>query len=339
MSFSAVSALLVLLAPVQQAPKREHAVWMGVQRSVLFVQNGQETKGVGVLIDDSGLFLVHASALSGKVTKGRYDDGTVVDLMTVNVDENTQLAVVRALYWEPDTRRVLKVAHEPTKKNVELLAVTTAGPKTGEFVEDGKAGVMKPSLRYVPLSEMRLESSEQQLGGAIVFDAEGDIVGVLGATLATNAEAADAQSGRNALGGGGGFGGATALTNRQFGPQGVVVAYALGREVLQRVVKGFVSPSHEVEHPTIGVFWKTNPEGKGALVEVVMSGSPAANAGIKPGDVITEIDGVAVNTAVDLAVSLFKKNVGDTITVKFSRANVRSEAQIKVAKSQAELSR
>ena len=322
------------MAPIQQAPKREHAVWHGVQRSVVFVQTGSETKGVGVLIDDSGLFLVHASSLKGKTNKAHYDDGTEVSLLTLGVDESTQLAVVQALYWEPGTRRVLRVADEPTKKNVELLAVTVEGPKTGEFVDDGKAGVMKPSLRYVPLSEMRLESSEQQLGGAIVFDASGDIVGVLGATLAAEPDSKDA-TGRTSLGGGG----AAALMNRQFGPQGVVVAYALGREVLQRVVKGFVSPSHEVEHPTIGVFWKANPDGKGALVEVVMSGSPAANAGIKPGDVITEIDGVAVVTPVDLAVSLFKKNVGDTITLKITRGNVKTETQIKVAKGQAELSR
>ena len=333
MSFSAVSVLLLLMAPVQQAPKREHAVWQNVQRSVIFVHDGRETKGVGALIDDTGLFLVHASALTGKSGRARYDDGKEVGIITLNIDESTQLAVVQATYWEPGSRRVLTVASEPSKKNVDLLAVTVEGPKTGEFVADGKAGVMKPSLRYVPLSEVRMESSEQQLGGAIVFNAEGEIVGVLGATLATSSEAADAETTRTALGG---FGGANALTNRQFGPQGVVVAYALGREVLQRVVKGFVSPSHEVEHPTIGVFWKANPEGKGALIEVVMSGSPASNAGIRPGDVITEIDGTAVSTPLDLAVSLFKKNVGETVTIKFTRGNVQSEAQIKVAKSQAE---
>jgi S1-C subfamily serine protease len=337
MSFSAVSVALLLLAQGQQstAPRKVQPVWTGVQRSVVFVGAGTDANGVGALIDDSGLFLVHASALKGRTNKGHYEDGSKVELLTLNVDESTQLAVVQALYWEQGARRVLKVADEPTKKNVELLAVTVEGPKSGEFVEDGKAGVMKPSLRYVPLSEMRLESSEQQLGGAIVFDSHGDIVGVLGATLATESSYKDSAAGSRGLGGSG----AAEIMNRQFGPQGVVVAYALGREVLQRVVEGFTSPSHEVEHPTIGVFWKASPDGKGALVEAVMSGSPAANAGIKPGDVIVEIDGTAVNTPVDLAVSLFKRSVGDVVTLKYLRGNVKSEAKIKVAKGQTELSR
>lgn len=327
-----------MLAPGQQAPQKENAVWKEVRGSVLFVQDGGETVGVGALINDSGLFLVHSSAVKTKTLKGRYEDGRAVDLLAVGSDEHTQLSLVQALYWEQGVHKVLKVASQPTKSNVDLLAVTVGGPKTGEFVADGKAGVMRPSLRYVPLSEVRLEASEPQLGGAIVFDSEGDIVGILGATLATEGDADANTRVRNSLGGGG-IGGSTigALKN-QFGPQGVVVAYALGREVLQRVVSGFVSPSHEVEHPTIGVFWKANPEGRGAAIEVVMTGSPAAMAGIKPGDVVVEIDGQPVANPVDMAVMLFRKNVGDTISITFVRNQTRTTATVKVAGSQSELS-
>ncbi len=337
MSFSAVSLAILAMAPVQQAPQRENTVWRTVRNSIVFVQDGRDTVGVGALIDDQGHFLVHSSAVRTKTLKAKYDDGKSVDLLVIGTDDHTQLALVRALYWEQGTRRVLKVAAEPTKPNVELLAVTVGGPKTGEFVGDGKAGVMKPSLRYVPLSEVRLEASEQQLGGAIVFDDKGDVVGVLGATLATD-EASPTGAARNALGGGG-FG-ETALNalKNQYGPQGVVVAYALGREVLQRVVGGFVSPSHEVAHPTIGVFWKANPEGKGAVIEAVMTASPASAGGIKPGDVVVEIDGQAVNTPVDMAVLLFRKNVGDTVQIVYLRGTVKGTTRVKVAGSQSELS-
>ena len=66
-----------------------------------------------------------------------------------------------------------------------------------------------------------------------------------------------------------------------------------------------------------------------------MAGSPAARANIQPGDLIYEIDGVAVNNPVDLAARLFQKNVGDTVEIKFGRGLVSGTAEMKIAGSQA----
>ena len=287
--------------------------------------------GVAVLIDDSGLFLAHSSSVGARQVTARFKDSTEIALLVVSTDEQTQLTLLRAIVWSQGVRKPLKVAAAPTKQNVELLAYTISGPKSGEFVGEGKAGVMRPSLRYVPLSEVRMKSSNEHLGGSIVFDLNGDIVGVLGATLAEDApKAADIGTGLNRAG----TGGSAALSNLQFGPQSVTVAYALGREVLLRVVKGFVSPSHDVDHPSIGIFFKSSPDGRGVLVDSVMATSPAGLAGIQPGDTILEVDGIAVNNPVDLAALLFRKNVGDKITVRYGRGLLRGTAEMKVSGSQ-----
>jgi S1-C subfamily serine protease len=304
--------------------------WKAVQRSVVNLHDNKGELGVAVLIDDSGLFLAHSSSVGGRQARGHFHDGSSLDLLVVTTDEQTQLTLLKALVWSQGQRKPVTVAPEPTTSKIELLAVTVEGPKSGEFVGEGKAGVMRPSLRYVPLSEIRLNASVANLGGSFIFDAHGHLVGVLGATLADDV-ASKAGDARTALGGGGGaFGNSLA----QFGPQGVTVAYALGREVLQRVVKGFVSPSHEVDHPTIGIFFKASPDGRGVLVDTVMAGSPAAAAGIEPGDVILEVDGTVVNNPVDLAALLFRKNVGDLVSVRYSRGLLRGVAQMKVASTQ-----
>ena len=338
MSFSAVSLLVALAASAQSAPVQaaESTAWVAVQPSVADIIGQRGPTGVAALIDDSGLFIAHSSSVPGRQVRARFKDGQPVDLFVVSTDEHTQLTLLKALVWSQGQRKPLQVAPEPTKPNVELLAVTTDGPKSGEFVSEGKAGVMRPSLRYVPLSEVRMKGSEANLGGSFIFDAHGHIVGVLGATLADDAsgkasDVATSLSGR----GGAGIGG-NAL---QFGPQSVTVAYALGREVLQRVVKGFVSPSHEVDHPTIGIFFKASTDGRGVLVDSVMANSPAARSGIQPGDLILEVDGAEMNNPIDLAVHLFRKNVGDAIRIVYARGLVRGTAEMKVTGTQAELLR
>lgn len=328
MSFLAVSLLVVALAQQSAAPVQESEAWRSVQSSVVAIQNG----GIAALIDDSGLFLAHSSSLPSKQVRARFLDGTDVSLIAIASDDQTQLSLLRATVWRQGLRRVVAVATKPATAKLELLAVTTEGPKSGEFVADGKAGVMRPSLRYVPLAEIRLASSDAQLGGAMVFSASGDLIGVLGATLSTGTQGPGSAGAGSALGGGGPGTAMKALDlgRSKFGPEGLTVAYALGREVLQRVVTGFRSPTHQVDHPTIGIFFKATVGGRGVLVDSVMGGSPAANAGLQPGDVILEVDGESVNNPVELAVLLFRHDVGDVLTVRYMRGILKGTVEVKV---------
>jgi S1-C subfamily serine protease len=56
----------------------------------------------------------------------------------------------------------------------------------------------------------------------------------------------------------------------------------------------------------------------GVAVESVVSGLPAANAGIAQGDVITALDSTPVNDTDDLRAALFAHHPGDTVTVYFT---------------------
>ncbi len=58
---------------------------------------------------------------------------------------------------------------------------------------------------------------------------------------------------------------------------------------------------------------------KGALVRQVQSGSAADHAGIKPGDIITAIDQVSVNTAHDLPLIIARKHPNEKVKVHLIR--------------------
>lgn len=67
--------------------------------------------------------------------------------------------------------------------------------------------------------------------------------------------------------------------------------------------------------PIIGVNLDTDYTGSGARIERVTPGGPAEGTGLKPRDVITEIDGRRVEDAMELIVAIRSHAPGDTVTL------------------------
>jgi len=69
----------------------------------------------------------------------------------------------------------------------------------------------------------------------------------------------------------------------------------------------------------------------GALVDKVMPGTPAAEAGLKNGDVITKLDGKAVATASDLTIQVGELKPGAKIELTYVRDGAEKTAQATLA--------
>ena len=63
----------------------------------------------------------------------------------------------------------------------------------------------------------------------------------------------------------------------------------------------------------------TPPGGAGAAVTAVKAGSPAADAGLQAGDVITAVDGKAVINSAALATQVQAHSAGDVVIITYSR--------------------
>jgi serine protease Do len=70
---------------------------------------------------------------------------------------------------------------------------------------------------------------------------------------------------------------------------------------------------------------------QGALVAEVFKGDPASKAGIRPGDVIVEINGKKVNNSHELLLMIATFHVGDRIEIRFLRGNKLMAANVLVA--------
>ncbi len=79
-------------------------------------------------------------------------------------------------------------------------------------------------------------------------------------------------------------------------------------------------------------YYATNIEiNKGIYVYNAMSGAPAADAGLRKGDIITHINGEEVNTLVRFKSILYSMNAGDTISTRYIRNGTENTVDIKLA--------
>ena len=77
----------------------------------------------------------------------------------------------------------------------------------------------------------------------------------------------------------------------------------------------------------IGSFFGV-PDGEGVLVWKVREESPAAEAGLKAGDVIVEVEGIKVEDSGELREELADHDDGDTVTVRWIRAGKSMSAKV-----------
>lgn len=114
--------------------------------------------------------------------------------------------------------------------------------------------------------------------------------------------------------------------------------------ILEGEMESFTSTASQVR-PTIGVLLESIKKGEsyhvdgdsyvavcdGLLISSVIEGSGADAAKLLYGDLICEIDGVAVGSMQELQVVLFSKRVGDTVTLKIWRGTAQMEIHVKLS--------
>ena len=81
----------------------------------------------------------------------------------------------------------------------------------------------------------------------------------------------------------------------------------------------------------LGVATERSTDPQGVRVSDVVSGSPAASAGLQADDVITAVDGTSVASPVELAAQIRSHQPGDQVTIAYSRGGNAAETQATLA--------
>jgi len=115
---------------------------------------------------------------------------------------------------------------------------------------------------------------------------------------------------------------------------GFAIPINLARSAMQqiiakgKVVRGYLGVIVGPVPPDLGQVFKLKP-GAGVLVTAITPESPAARAGVEPGDIISEVDGKSVDGVEHLRLALAETAPGTQMALKLVR--VGKETMLTIA--------
>lgn len=120
---------------------------------------------------------------------------------------------------------------------------------------------------------------------------------------------------------------AIATLGNSFSASGSIgLGFAIPINQAKKTAEQLIATGRSV-YPIMGVSIDSRFTGTGALVaeqdEAVIAGGPADKAGIKPGDVIVEFEGLEITTSDELIVAIRSRDVGDRVSLVILRDGKR----------------
>ncbi|UFN49465.1 trypsin-like peptidase domain-containing protein [Roseomonas sp. OT10] len=247
-------------------------------------------EGSGFIIDPSGLvvtnFHVAGHADSIRVTLA---DGTTLPARVIGSDERTDLALLQVATDKPLPAVSFADGAEPRVGDWVLAVGNPFG--LGPSVTAGIISARGRDLNAGPYDSFLQTDAPINPGnsGGPLFDTQGRVVGVNTAILS--------PSGANAG-----------------------IGFAVPADLASRVVTALKADGR-VARGWLGVETAPFAEGKreGAMVAAVQDNGPAAKAGLRPGDVITAVDGQAVKDPRALARLVADQHPGAEVALTIAR--------------------
>ena len=272
--------------------------------------------GSGFFLDSTGHILTNNHVISLAATAGatiqvKLANGKNYDAELVGRDVSYDLAVIKIAVTDAPALQLGD--SDAVQVGDGVIAIGSPLGLTGTVT----SGIISAKNRPVTSGSGTRESSfikALQTDAAInPGNSGGPLVDLSGAVVGINSAIATTGSG---------FGG-------QSGSIGLGFAIPINqaRKTADQLIKNGSST-----YPIMGVSLDTRYTGVGAKIpdEVgsVSPGGPADRAGIKPGDIIIEIDGKAVDTADEAIITVRSRNVGDRIKIKFKRLGATKEVSL-----------
>jgi len=288
----------------------------------LFGDSGTQTQqsaGTGIILTSDGLIMTNRHVVPSGTTSVSVtlSDGTVYDNVKVvgRTSESDSLDV--AFLQIPDTKgKSLKPATLGDSSKVTVGdSVVAIGNALGQFQNTVTSGIISGYGRSVQASASDGSSSENlddlfQTDAAInEGNSGGPLVNLDGAVIGMNtAVATDSQN----------IGFSIPINDLTGLIDSVKNSGKLERPYLGVRYIPITSDVKEQYNLSVsqGAYIPTNAQ---AGQETVVSGGPADKAGVEPGDVITEVDGTAINQTTSLTSLLDKHKPGDKVTLTIVR--------------------
>jgi putative serine protease PepD len=294
-----------------------------------------EAAGSGVVFDKTGHILTNNHVV-GDATGGQgqitvtLSDGRTYSATIVGTDPSTDLAVIKLASVPSDIVPISVGDSEALKVGDPVMAVgnplglsgtvttgivsalnrpvstSTSEQNQSPFGQQGSAGDEVVTNAIQTSAAINPGNS----GGALV-NAKGQLVGI-NSSIASLSQGSSGQSGNIGI--------------------GFAIPVKEARSIAEQLIK-----SGKAEHAFLGVTLRDTvvtdgpARRAGAQVASVQGGTPAANAGLRSGDVVIAADGQRIDSATALVAQIREMTAGDKTTLTIVRGGKRQDVQVTLA--------
>lgn len=272
----------------------------------------QRSLGSGVIVSNDGYVLTNNHVVNeANEVRVMFDNQTELPAKLIGTDPNTDVALIQVQL--PKTYQPLPLGNSDQLRLAEgVLAIGSPfglGGTVTQGIVSAKGRANVGIVEYEDFIQTDAAINPGNSGGALI-NLRGELIGIN-----------------------------TAIYSKSGGYQGIgfAIPINMARHVMNELIaKGYV------ERGWIGVkFQDLNAEiakalgtqnQSGAVISGVYRGSPADQAGLKPGDVIIKYNNERIQNSGHLSKMLSETQVGKTITLEINRNQRPQTVQLKMAK-------
>lgn len=262
-----------------------------------FGQSESQKLGSGVIISDDGYIVTnnHVIQDATRVTI-LTSNGDEYDATIIGSDEKCDIAIIKIN--AENLKYAMLADSDALKLGQEVMAI---GNPLGEGLSccNGIISALSKDIvvdgNPMTLIQTNAAINEGNSGGGL-FNMNGDLIGIV------NAKSSASYFGETSIEG---------------------IGYAIPSNTVSKIMDDLMEYGYVKQRATLGVSVYTSPyrynDVTGLLIETVVSGSAADEAGIKNGDLIIKIDGEPTDSYTSMMKIIQKHEVGDTVEVTILR--------------------
>lgn len=274
-------------------------------------------EGSGSIFSSDGMIVTNNHVVAGAENGGiqvRLNDGRILQAKLVAADAQTDIAVIKA--EGANDLQPIQLGDSNTLNVGEsviaigsplgLTSTVTTGIVSAKNRPVQAGGESGGEASLIDAIQTDAAINPGNSGGALV-DQEGKLVGIP-SVIATMGGTGTEQSGSIGL--------------------GFAIPVNQAKQIAQDLIE-----KGKTEHPIIGAKINTGSSVYGAEIAGVNDGSPADEAGLKEGDVVTRVDDRPVESGVGLIAAIRSHQVGDQVKLTVTNSNGRDERTVNVTLS------
>jgi serine protease Do len=277
----------------------------------------RESLGSGFIVDAKGYIITnnHVIEKADKIYVKLSTDPDTQDLgrpaRVIGTDKATDLAVIKI-----DTNSALPIVKLGNSDNTQVGDWVEAIGSPFALAQTVTAGIISAKNRTIePGASGQFQHFIQTDAAINPGNSGGPLLNMTGEVIGVN----------------------TAIFTQSAGYQGI--GFAMPSNTVVSVYNDLVSPSHKVTRGSIGIQFRPNLSGAvnrvygfktGVLVQEVQPGGPADKGGLKPGDIITTIDGRPIKDGDDLVNEIAGRKPGSSLRLGFLRDGKQSDTTVTV---------